>query len=89
LASTVGRVSVLLASVRDYSCDGVEAEKMLKYIGEMIKFIARIFWSISKNLFFISAKLLNEKIICYKTETCYSGEITELVIEWERDSDGR
>jgi hypothetical protein len=62
---------------------------MAKIIGKIVKRIARFFWSISKNLFFISAKQLNEKIICYKTETCYSGEITELVIEWERGSDGR
>jgi hypothetical protein len=62
---------------------------MAKIMGKTIKHIARFFWSISKKLFFISAKLLNEKIICYKTETCYSGEITELVIKWERGSDGR
>ena len=62
---------------------------MAKIIGKIVKRIARIFWAISKNFFFISAKLLNEKIICYKTETCYSGEITELVIEWERGEDGK
>jgi uncharacterized membrane protein len=58
-------------------------------IGKTIKHIARFFWSISTKLFFISAKLLNEKLVCYKTKTCYSHEPTELVIEWERDSDGR
>jgi uncharacterized membrane protein len=62
---------------------------MAKIIGKIVKCIARIFWAISKNLFFISAKLLNEKIACYETKTCYSHEPTELVIEWERGEDGR
>jgi hypothetical protein len=55
-------------------------------IGKTIKHIARFFWSISTKLFFISAKLLNEKLVCYKTVTCYS---TDLVIEWECGSDGK
>jgi hypothetical protein len=55
-------------------------------IGKTIKHIARFFWSISTKLFFISAKLLNEKLVCYKTVTCYS---TDLVIEWECGEDGR
>jgi uncharacterized membrane protein len=62
---------------------------MAEMMGKIVKHIARFFWSISKNLFFISAKLLNEKIACYETKTCYSHEPTELVIEWERGEDGK
>ena len=62
---------------------------MAKIMGKIVKRIARIFWAISNKLFFISAKLLKEKIACYETKTCYSGEPTELLIEWERDSSGK
>ena len=62
---------------------------MAKIMGKTIKHVARFFWAISNKLFFISAKLLKEKIACYETKTCYSHEPTELVIEWERVSDDR
>ena len=55
---------------------------MIKCIGKMIKFIARIFWAISAKCYFISGKLMDEKIACYETKTCYSGETTELLITW-------
>lgn len=56
---------------------------MLKRIGKMIKFIARIFWAISAKFYFISGNLLDEKIACYETKACYSGETTELLITWD------
>jgi hypothetical protein len=62
---------------------------MEKIIGKIVKRIARIFWAISNKLFFISAKLLKEKIACYETKACYSGQTTELLIEWERGEDDR
>ena len=56
---------------------------MAKIIGKIVKRIARIFWAISNKLFYISAKLLKEKIACYETKTAYSGETTELLITWD------
>jgi ribosomal protein S17E len=62
---------------------------MAKIIGKIVKRIARIFWAISNKLFFISAKLLKEKIACYETKTYDFKETTELMITWERGEDGK